>query len=133
MERMAEIKITRFDNHPSGALGRLEYDKDGVRWGVVIDSQHRPHFWCSLYDRTGANEVGTSFVHEMGGEWDTLPHAIAGMRDEGLEIQDGRLVVVSEANQCDDPDAAYAEWIKKGPAFADEFFGGQCPHGLIHE
>lgn len=127
MERMAEFKITRFDNHPSGSLGRVEYT-GAPRWGFVIDKNHAPHFWCAVYTEDG-REVGTSFLHEIVGAegLDTLPNSVVGAT---VPAEFNGQV---EIDQSAEVSAAYIQYATAAESFAANHFGGVCPHSLIHD
>lgn len=40
---MLNVEVTRFENHPSGALGRISYGGDGGPWHAIIDKNGHPH------------------------------------------------------------------------------------------
>lgn len=129
---MAEIKITRFDNHPSGALGRVEYTGH-PRWGFVVDKNHAPHFWFASYTDDGKTNVGTTFLHEIVGRdgLDSLPSAVVGSTIGGY-MEDGSLVLTPEgAVEPSAEAAAYETWSEIHQKVADESFNGECPHSLI--
>ena len=40
---MKDIKITRYTDHPQGALGLLQYGGDGGEWHAIIDARGLQH------------------------------------------------------------------------------------------
>lgn len=40
---MLNVEVTRFENHHSGALGRISYGGEGGPWHAIIDKNGHPH------------------------------------------------------------------------------------------
>lgn len=111
---MKDFKITRYTDHPQGALGLLQYGGDGGEWYAIIDAKGLPHVFVrsTLIDTAG--EEIPSYVNPLeNAEYrDTLAGTfgtVSDLRDPGEDT--------SEA----DADASYGRMKQR---YLDEVSNG---------
>lgn len=111
---MKDFKVTRYTDHPQGALGLLQYGGDGGEWYAIIDARGLPHVFvrCKLIDTAGEETTGYINPLENAEYSETLAGVFGAVTD--LRDPDGD---TSEA----DADAGYERMKKR---YLDEVANG---------